>query len=69
MKDELGIKEYIRYMDDFIVLVNSKTEAIELMNKVTIFLKEKLNLKLNKKTNYFKAKQGVAFVRISYICK
>jgi len=67
IKENLKIKEYIRYMDDFIVLTDTKKEAIELKEKVAIFLKEKLNLKLNKKTNCFKAKQGVAFVRISYL--
>ena len=49
-------------MDDFILLVDSKEEAKEVLQKIRIFLRKKLRLELNKKTNYFKAKQGVNFL-------
>lgn len=62
IKQKLKIKYYIRYMDDFILLVNSKEEAKEVLEKIRDFLKEKLKLELNKKTNYFKCKQGVNFL-------
>ncbi len=61
VKEVLKVKYYIRYMDDFAFVLNSKEECKEILEKVTLFLKEKLKLKLNKKTNYFKGKQGINF--------
>ncbi|MCI9177208.1 MAG: RNA-directed DNA polymerase [Clostridia bacterium] len=61
VKEKLKVKCYVRYMDDFILLTKNKEEAKEILNKVRQYLKENLGLELNKKTNYFKAKQGVIF--------
>lgn len=61
VKEQLGVKYYVRYMDDFVLLLNTKQEAIEMKNKMEVFLKDKLHLSFNKKTNYFKNKQGVNF--------
>ena len=62
VKESLRIKYYVRYMDDFILLIDSKEEAIQVLEKIRRFLNEKLKLNINKKTNYFKAKQGVTFL-------
>lgn len=62
IKQNLKIKYYVRYMDDFILLLDSKEKAKEVLEQIKKFLKEKLKLELNKKTNYFKAKQGVNFL-------
>jgi retron-type reverse transcriptase len=69
VKEVLRVKYYVRYMDDFILLLDNKAQAIEVRKRLDEFLDSKLHLKLNKKTNYFKCKQGVNFVRISFICK
>lgn len=61
IKEKLNVKYYIRYMDDFVMLLDSKQESKEILEKIKIFLKEKLELELNSKTNYFKNKQGVNF--------
>ena len=61
VKEELRCKFYYRYMDDEVVLLESKEKAIEILNKITLFLKEKLKLELNSKTQIFKNKQGVNF--------
>lgn len=61
IKHDLKIKYYARYLDDSIILVPTKKEAKEVLKKVEIFLKEKLELQLNDKTNIFKGKQGVNF--------
>ena len=61
IKEVLKIKYYVRYMDDFVLLLKNKTEAKMTLEKITLFLEQKLKLKLNKKTNYFKLKQGVNF--------
>ena len=61
VKERLKIKYYVRYMDDFVLLLNSKEEAKEVLQKIRSFLGQKLGLLLNQKTNYFKGKQGVLF--------
>lgn len=44
-----------------ILFVKTKLEAKETLEKIKVFLKEKLELELNKKTQIFKNKQGVNF--------
>ena len=61
LKEELKMKYMERYMDDFVLLLKSKDEAKNILEKITVFLAEKLHLKLNQKTAYFKASQGVNF--------
>ena len=61
IKHKLKIKYYFRYMDDSILFLQTKKEAIEALKKIKEYLKENLELKLNKKTQIFKDKQGVNF--------
>ena len=61
VKHKLNIKYYCRYLDDSIVIVKTKKEAIETLNKIKEFLHTNLKLELNKKTQIFKSKQGVNF--------
>ena len=61
IKHNLKIKYYCRYLDDSIVIVKTKKEAKNALEKIKIFLKENLGLELNKKTQIFKNKQGVNF--------
>ncbi len=61
IKHTLHIKYYFRYMDDSILLVKTKQEAKDILEKIRIFLKNELELTLNKKTQIFPSKQGVNF--------
>jgi len=61
IKHELKIKYYCRYLDDSIVIVQTKQEAKEALSKIQEFLKDNLKLELNQKTQIFKSKQGVNF--------
>ena len=61
IKHQLKVKYYCRYLDDSIVIVRTKKEAKEILEKIKKFLKENLELELNKKTQIFKEKQGVNF--------
>ncbi len=61
IKHELKIRYYFRYMDDSVILLKDKKDLREILQKIEKFLSEKLRLKLNSKTNIFKAKQGVNF--------
>ena len=46
IKDRLGVKRYVRYMDDFVVLSEDKAELHEIKAEAGEFLKEKLDLQL-----------------------
>lgn len=61
IKTVLKVKYYSRYMDDSIILIKTKKEAIETLEKIRIFLKEELKLELNNKTQIFKSSQGVNY--------
>jgi retron-type reverse transcriptase len=50
LKHELHLKYVIRYADDCIILHDSKEELQQVLQKVEIFLLEKLRLNLNSKT-------------------
>lgn len=61
IKHKLHVKYYCRYLDDSIVIVKTKKEAIEALERIKGFLYNNLKLELNKKTQIFKNKQGVNF--------
>ncbi len=61
IKEVLKIKYYLRYMDDFIILTKTKDDAKNIFNNINKFLKEKLNLNLNYKSNYFPNTRGIVF--------
>ena len=60
-KHNLKIKYYFCYMDDTVALVRTKKEAIQKLELIRNFLREKLKLELNSKTQIFKNTQGVNF--------
>ena len=64
IKNNLKCRYYFRYMDDGIVLAKTKKQAIDILEKIRLFLKEYLELELNSKTQIFKSKQGINFCRI-----
>ena len=61
IKEKLCIKYYVRYMDDFVLLLRDKEECKLIKNEIEIYLKNNLKLEMNQKTNYFKSNQGVKF--------
>lgn len=61
IKYNLNIKYYLRYMDDFIILVENKVEAKYIYDLVEIFVNNKLKLELNKKSCYYPSKLGCNF--------
>jgi len=56
-----GIVDYIRYMDDMVIVVDSKATARALDADMRAFLTDKLKLKINRKSNYHPIEQGVDF--------
>jgi retron-type reverse transcriptase len=55
-------KYYVRYMDDFIILGNSKGKLQKTLNDIEVFLENHLLLKLNNKTKIDNCKSGIDFV-------
>lgn len=62
IKHDLGVRYYIRYMDDFIILGEDPAELREILEKIETFVNERLHLELNPKTTILAAKNGVDFV-------
>src|SRR3990167_7615112 len=63
VKHKLRAKYYIRYVDDFVLLHNSKTQLEEWKEKIDIFLKKELKLELHKdKSKIISLSKGVDFV-------
>ncbi len=63
IKEILGLKHYVRYMDDFLSISNNRAELEDALQKITIYLREELGLELNPKTQIFKVtpKRGIDF--------
>lgn len=61
IKEELKIKYYVRYQDDFVLLHNSKEYLKKCLDKITIFLKNE-DLELNSKTRIYKNTNNIVFL-------
>lgn len=61
-KRVLGIKRYIRYMDDIIILDSDKERLKEYGRRMTQFLEERLHLNFNNKTALRPVRVGCEFV-------
>lgn len=61
IKRKLKIKYYVRYMDDFIILLDTKAECKIIKRQIEEFLKTNLHLSLNEKSRYYPNKMGVNF--------
>jgi RNA-directed DNA polymerase len=63
MKQELKVKYYIRYADDFAILSDDKKYLQDILQKIDLFLNEKLQLKLHEHKVYIKTyATGVDFL-------
>lgn len=61
IKNTLKLKYYLRYMDDFVIMLETKEECKKVINIVSVFLKDKLKLELNHKSRYYPSKFGINF--------
>ena len=67
IKRVLKTKYYMRYVDDFILLGNTKQELIDKKEKIVLFLKENLSLNLRDDFRIKNTKTGIDF--LGYIVK
>lgn len=61
IKQVLKTTYYVRYMDDFILLLETKENAKQTMKKIGLFLWDNLRLAVNKKSGYYPRKRAVNF--------
>lgn len=62
IKEELKVKRYVRYMDDFIIILNTMEELKIIKKKIEEYLLNMLNLSLKKEATYFnKVDNGISF--------
>lgn len=62
VKQVLGAKYYVRYMDDFIILGGDKRQLWATLEEIKGFLDRHLSLQLNGKTSIFPIQQGIDFL-------
>lgn len=62
VKVTLGVKYYLRYMDDFLILGKSPEALGYLLRRIELFLKDELQLCLNAKTRIGRSSDGIEFV-------
>ncbi len=63
IKHQLHVRHYIRYTDDFILIDLDKDILVSYLEKITAFLRKKLNLELHpKKILFRKYTQGIDFL-------
>lgn len=55
VKDDLGVKMYARYMDDFLVVHPDKEYLQKLLKAIDAFITDRLHLTLNPKTTIYKS--------------
>jgi retron-type reverse transcriptase len=61
-KNAYGVKYYIRYMDDIVILSRGKAYLRALLADIQDFLSSDLALSLNQKTHIGKCRDGIEFV-------
>lgn len=61
VKEKLQVRHYVRYMDDFVLLHEDKSELWRLLGRIGDFLNTELHLVLNHKTRVFPASHGIDF--------
>lgn len=64
-KEHMHAKHYIRYMDDFILIDNSKEHLLECVEQVKKSA-EALGLSLNEKSCVYPLEQGIVFLRLHF---
>ena len=62
IKDNLKVHSYVRYMDDFVILSESKDYLKELFLKIKLYVENNLKLQLNHRTQINHIKNGIDFV-------
>lgn len=68
VRDRWGLRWYVRYMDDFVLLHPSKGELKRILQDLERYLEHERHLQLNSKTQIFPFRQGVDFLGFHTYC-
>lgn len=66
IKEKLKCKYYIRYMDDGIIIDNSKERLREILTILRDIVKNDYYLEFNNKTKIYKSSEGFTFLGVNY---
>ena len=69
IKEELGCKYYIRYMDDGIILDSNKERLKDILRILESIVNREYLLEFNNKTKIYKSTEGFTFLGINYKVK
>lgn len=69
VKEQLGIKYYSRYMDDFILIHPSKEYLRDCLEKIRYVVEKELKLQFNDKTQIFPLKNGFQYLGFNFYLK
>ena len=58
-KRYLGLKWYVRYMDDICIIVKDRETARDVLAKIRTYVKDHIDLELNEKTHIYPLAQGI----------
>lgn len=61
VKEQLHVKHYARYMDDFVIVMADKERLRKVLSAIHEYLDTHLNLELNRKTRIYPASHGIDF--------
>ena len=61
IKETLHVKRYVRFMDDFVIVAESKDELHAYLRDIQWFIEAKLHLRLHPKSKIYPAHRGVDF--------
>ncbi len=65
IKDRLGVRRYIRYMDDFVVFSNRKEDLKDILDEAYRLLKSRLHLELKWESCYINTRSnGLSFLGV-----
>jgi len=67
IKEKLGIKFYVRYMDDIILVHHDKKYLKHCKTEIIRFVGEKLKLTFNKKTQIIQLRDGIDFLGFRHL--
>ena len=62
IKNELRIKPYLRYMDDFVVFAQDKRHLKTVLKQIKVFLNQELKLELKDNTQLNQCSRGLPFL-------
>lgn len=69
IKEKLGCKYYIRYMDDGIIIDSNKERLKDILKILETIIKDEYLLEFNNKTKIYKSTEGFTFLGINYKVK